>query len=316
MPMHLQKRRKLQLSNLDAQGNATFAKQLEFVRKQNVEIRFPNFMARKLIPVKNDVDPGVNTITWRSYGPTGVAKIISNYADDLPRADVTGEQNSSQVYSIGNAYGFSIDEVAASAYQGTSLDTKKAAAARRANELKVEDLASIGDARYNIIGLLNQPNAGAYVPPAGSLSGATTAWSTKTPGEVLADLFGIRQTIINSTNGVEKPNTIVVPEAQFGLIATTPRSINSDTTLLDFFLKTSPGVEVLAWERLKGAGASSTDRMVAYYRDPDYLEMNIPKEWTELDPQERNLAIEIPCHSRFGGVILFYPLSMAYADGI
>jgi hypothetical protein len=312
--MNPKKRKKVQLSNLDAQGNATFSRQLEFIRTQNVEMRFPNFMARKLIPVKNDIDEGVLTITWRSYAPAGVAKLISSYADDLPRSDVTAEENTSKVHSIGNSYGFNIDEVAAAAYAGNSLDTKKAAAARRANEQEVERIASTGDARFNILGLLNQPNVLTYMPPAGAST--FTDWARKTGPEMLADLLGIVQGIVSTTNGIEKPNTVLLPETQMGLAMTTRIGTVSDTTVAEFFTKTRPGIELLAWERLKGAGASGSDRMIAYYRDPNYLELNIPKEWTELDPQERNLEVVIPCHSRIGGVVLYYPLSMSYGDGI
>lgn len=314
MTLRIAKRKKVQISNLDAQGNATFSRQLEYIRTQNVAMRFPNFMARTLIPVKNDIDPGVQTITWRSYAPAGVAKLISSYADDLPRSDVTAEENTSRVHSIGNSYGFSVDEIAASAYAGNELDAKKAAAARRANEQEVERIASTGDARFNILGLLNQPNVITYAVAAGAST--STAWGAKTGKEQLADLLGIIQSVISTTNGVEKPNTIILPETQYGIAATGRISDTTDTTVLEFFQKARPNIEVLAWERLKGAGVANSDRMVAYYRDPNFLELNIPKEWTELDPQERNLEVVIPCHSRIGGVVLYYPLSMSYADGI
>lgn len=314
MTLRTQKRRKVQLSSLDAQGNVMFSRQLEYLRARNVELRFPQFMARKLIPVKNDIPPGVNQITWRSYGTVGVAKLISSYAADLPRSDVTAEENSSRVYSIGNSYGFNIDEVAASAYTGAALDQKKAAAARRANEQEVERIASTGDARFNILGLLNQPNVITYTPPAGAST--YTDWARKTGAEQLADMLGIVQGIISTTNGIEMPNTLVLPENQFGLAATTRLGTTTDTTVLEFFQRARPGVEVLAWERLKGAGASAADRMIAYTRDPNFLELNIPKEWTELDPEPRNLEFIINCHSRIAGVTLYYPLSMAYGDGI
>lgn len=313
MPFALKKKRRVQVSHLDAMGNAQFAKALEVVRRNNLELRFPQFMARQLVPVKNDIDPGVQVITWRSYGPVGMAKIISNYADDLPRADVQGEENSSKVYSIGNSYGYNIDEVAASAYSGQALETKKAAAARRANEERVEALTAVGDSRFGILGLLNQPNALVYTVPAGA--GGSTTWALKTPDEILADLNGIKRAVINTTKGAEKVNTIVLPETQRGIIQTTRLSDNSDTTIEEFWTKTNPGIEILGWERLAGAGAGGTDRIVAYNRDPEYIELNIPKEWTELSPQERNLEVVVPCHSRFGGVVLYYPLSMIYADG-
>jgi hypothetical protein len=304
--------RSYNLPHLDAQGNLTFYKKLEYVRQRNLEIKFPQFKARQLIPVKNDVPAGAETVKWTTYSGVGMAKIVANYSDDLPLADVQGEENYSKVFTIGNAYRFTLQEVKAAAFSGDPLPTKKASAARRANEERVESLAATGDSRLGLLGLFNQPNATVYTIPAGAST--STTWALKTADEILADLNSIVNTVVNTTNGVEAINTIVMPQNQRTLIQNLRIAPNLETTVEEFFLKNHPDITIVTWAKAKGQGAGATDRIVGYFRDPEYIELNIPQEWEEEPPQPKNLATIVPATSRFGGVALTYPLSMVYAD--
>ncbi len=45
-----------------------------------------------------------------------MAKIISSYASDLPRADVKGKPTTAIIKSLGDSYGYSIQEMRASGY--------------------------------------------------------------------------------------------------------------------------------------------------------------------------------------------------------
>ena len=56
--------------------------------------------------------------------------------------------------------------------------------------------------------------------------------------------------------------------------------------------------------------------MIAYRRDPDAFTLEIPQMFEQLPVQERGLEFVVPCHSRIGGVIIYYPLSMAIGEGI
>jgi hypothetical protein len=56
--------------------------------------------------------------------------------------------------------------------------------------------------------------------------------------------------------------------------------------------------------------------MVAIENSADNLTLEIPMPFMQHAPQQEGLAFEVPCESRFGGVIIYYPLSMAMADSI
>lgn len=301
--------------NMDASESAIFGRQLEYVETQVFEQDYPELIGRDLIPVKSDIPSGAETYTYYEMDKRGAAKIISDYANDLPRADCFGRANTSFIKSIGDSYGYNLQEIRAAQMAKMQLDTCKAEAARQAIEEKIDKIAQIGDTAHNLLGLLNQPNVSLYTVPNGAA--ASPLWTMKTPDEILKDLNGMAIAVYDSTLGIEFIDTLILPPKQYGLIASTPRSEHSDTTILKFFLSQTPWVKaVVPWYAVKGAGAGGTDRMVGYRRDKRCLELLIPQEFESLPPQPEGLSWIVPCHARSGGVIVRKPLSIVYGDGI
>lgn len=307
--------RKFTFLRLDEADAAFFNKQLEVVRAKTYDIKFAELLARQFIPVDGSLSNGAAVVTYHQYDQVGVAKIISDYATDLPRADVRGKEFSSPIRSIGNSYGFSIQEIRGAKLAGIPLEQKKANAARRAVEQKIDEIAQFGDAENNLLGFLNQPNVILFVVPNGV--GGTPDWNSKLPDEIAADMHGCANNIVTVTKGVEVSNTMLLPLEQYQLVASKRMGDGSDTTILDFFLETSPHItEVAPWHALAGAGVGGTDRMAVYRRDQDVLQLVISQEFEQLPPQEDGLEIITPCHARCGGVVVYYPLAISFADGI
>ena len=61
---------------------------------------------------------------------------------------------------------------------------------------------------------------------------------------------------------------------------------------------------------------SSADCMLVFNSSPDKLTLEIPQPFEQFPAQERNLEFVVPCHSRLGGVIIYYPISVNIVDGI
>lgn len=302
--------------NLDAAENVFFERQLEHVRAQSYDIKYPNLLARSLIPLDASVPPGAETVKYMQYDRVGLAKVISTYGRDLPRADVKGKEFRSVVKSLGVAYGYTTQEIRAANMGGVPLDARKAQAARRAMEEKIDVLAFSGSTADSLVGFNAITNAQVYTVPNDG-TGSSQLWSSKTADLILRDMFMACQYIIDNTYGIEQPDTLLVPLSQYGKIATTPRSATSDTTILQFFLANTPYIRnVQPWWRLAGAGSGGKDRMIAYRRSPDALQLVVPMEFTQYAPQQDGLEFEIPCEMRYGGVVAYYPMSMVYADGI
>ena len=306
------------LPKLDAAENLFFARELEHVRAKSYDIKYADRKIRQLVPVDNSVDPGAEVVTYSQYDRVGVAKLIASYANDLPRADVKGKQFSVEVKGLGSSYGYSVQEIRAARLAGKPLEQRKADAARQAIEDLIDQIGASGNAATGLIGLLNIANAQTYTITAGA--GGQTRWNfgatPKTGLEVIKDLNSGVHTIVTVTKEAEKPDTVLLPTSQYAYVASTPLQTGSDTTILDFFLKNSPYIkQVESWEKLAGAGAGATDRMVVYRRDPDALQLVIPQEFEQFAPQLEGMQYTVNCHMRFGGTVFTYPLSAIYMDG-
>lgn len=301
-------------TNLDSAETMFFQRELEQVKAKSYDVLKVPLKAFELIPVDSTTAPGARTVTYEQYDSTGIAKIISNYADDLPTADVKGKEFHSTIKAIGNSYVYSKDDIRAAQFAGKPLNQRKANAAVEAHRQLMNKLAFFGDAEYGIQGLLTNAN----IPNAPVVAGAATTltWVTKTPDEILKDLNSAVSDMLDLTKGVEVPNTIVMPIAQYNHIATTARSANSDTTILQFFKGNNPGVEVMWATELKGAFTGGTDGFIVYNRNPDKLFLEVPM-MVEVSPaQEKGLSYIVPCESKFGGCIVMYPLSLSFRRGI
>ncbi|MGN6701465.1 MAG: DUF2184 domain-containing protein [Burkholderiaceae bacterium] len=300
----------------DAGESIFFARQLEYVKGQAYDVKYPPLSAMALIPVSTEVPAGAETITYTQYDQVGAAKIIANYADDLPRADVSGKQFTSPIRGIGISYGYNLQEIRAAQMANANIDSRKMRAAMRGHEELVNKLAWNGDAVTGLPGLLSNTNISEYVLP-NNTAGTSKKWADKTADEILDDMNGIANSINTLTKGVHRPNEMWLPLAAYSLISTRPRSTQSDTTILEFFLKNQPFItSVKPVLEMVGAGAGGTDRMFVGEINAENLQMEIPMMFQQHAPQVRGLEYVVPCESRFGGVIVRYPLAFAFADGI
>lgn len=309
--------KKLPVDRLDSEESIFFARELEAIKAKTYDVKYAELKYLQLLPLSTEAGPSAEEITYRQYDMVGMAKIIGNYADDLPRVDVKGKEFKSKVKSLGDSFGYNIQEIRASRMAGKSLEQRRASVARRAIEQLANRLAFFGDTASGIVGFITHPNISTVTLPADG-TGASKLWSTKTPDQILRDMNLVANSIVSNTKGVEVPDTMVLPIEQYNLIASTPRSANSDTTILKYFLTNNPYIKTVSWlNELDNAGTGGVlDVMVAYRKDPDALQVEVPSPFEQLEPEKRGLEYVIDCLMRFGGVSVYYPLSVAKAEGL
>jgi hypothetical protein len=302
--------------NLDSDESIFFERELEALKSKTYDIKYPELKARTLIPVSFEAGPGAETISYEQYSQVGMAKLIANYADDLPRADVGAKKFSSPVKSVAMSYGWNLQEVRAAAMAGKPLVTRKAGAAKRGHMAMENSIAWFGDSASGLPGFLSNANVSTVVIPADG-TGASALWSTKTPDQIIRDINLMTRTVHTVSKGVEFANTLLLPLEQFNLLFDTPRSSTSDTSIGKWVLDNNPHLDTIDWlEELNGTGPSGADQMAVYNRNPEKLTLEIPQDFEQLPVQERGLEFLVPTHHRVGGVIMYYPLSVAKASGI
>lgn len=317
----------LNLPHMDADESVFFARELEFVKSRSYDKKYADLKARTLIPMSSEAEPWADAIVYESFDHVGVAKMITGYSDDLPRADVKGSQFINPVKSLASSFGYNIMEVRKSKARGKSLEQRKANAAKRAILEYENRLAFLGDEKTNLEGFLNHSNLPEVTLPSDNsvTPSAGTEWldtdgitALKTPAQILRDMHAIANAVVTQTLGVEKPDTMLLPRSCYLHVASTPWSTSNDgRTILEIFLQQSQFVKNVDWlNELETCGDSTSRRAIAYRRDPECLTMEVPQDVEQFDPQPRNLEFVVPVHSRFGGVLFYYPLSAAYADNL
>ena len=299
----------------DANESMFFARQLEAIKAQTYDVKRANLNALQLMPVSTDVPEGATTITYRQYDTVGMAKVIANYANDLPRADVTGKEFTSNIRSIGNAFGYNTQEIRSAIFAGVNLPARKAMAATRAHQEKINALAFTGDADHGLPGLISNANV-PEVTLAADGTGSAKTFASKTADKIVRDVNSLINKIISQSKGVHRATEVWMPVEQYALIATTQNSTASDTTILQFLQQVHPGITFRQVVELDGAGASGADRMYAIENSRDNWAIEIPMMMKMYSPQQKGLEFEVPVESRFGGVIIEYPLALVFCDGV
>jgi len=302
---------------VDADSTAYFARQLETIKKKTYDEKTRPLKGLSLLPRSNEAHPGASTITYRSYKDIGIAKFIADYATgNIPKVNVIGVEVSQPIRTFAVGFDYSIQEVDQSNMTGQNIPARKAIAARKATEQLLNRTALLGDAEFGLNGFLNFPGNTEYTVPADG-TGSSKLWSTKTPDQIVRDIRGMINAVEVTTNGVEIPNTVLLPQAQYKYVETTRMGSNTDTTILQFMKTNFSDIKTWMWlTELATLGTGSTTRMMCGMVDPDHVQFEVPRAFEMLAPQARGLGWEVPTHGRTAGVLEYYPLAFAIAEGI
>ena len=299
-----------------------FARELDYIKAKSYDKVYPEFTALAHFPITHEVPAGAETTTYYSYDKTGMAKIISNYATDLPRADVKGEPSTAYIKSVGDSYGYSMQEMRASHLAGKSLDTRKAEAARYQIERKMNQIAWAGDADAKLVGVLSTGNNIPIVSPATVVvDGANkTEWEYKSADEILTDVNNIWAYQSQVTMDVEHADKLMIPPKQY-LDISTRRIPTTGITVKKFLLDNSPYLkEIISAAELSAAATDTNpfaaDTAFAFTDDEEKFSVEIPMEFYQYPLQAKGLEIEIPCEARIAGAIMYYPMANVICSGI
>ena len=306
-----------------------FARELDHVKGQSYDVEYPELTGLSLFPISNEADAAAETITYYTYDKQGLAKVIDNYSDDLPRADVDGKPSTAKVKSLGASYGYSIQEMRASRMANKGLDARKAEAARYAIDSKTNIIAWKGDEASGLMGVLSSGQSiPLYTIPT---VGGKTKWTEKGADDILADINGMAKYVAKTTKNVERPDTLCVPAEVYMDIATR-RIPDTATTVLSFLLEHSPYIKNIVSAAELDANSPETNPYAEgapgvtanagvgvaflFKKDPRKLTLENPLPYTQHTVQVKNLETTVPCEARTAGVIVYYPLSALIAVGV
>lgn len=264
-------------------------------------ILYPQFL-----PVITAGNPWAPSTTFVSANHQGQAGYINGNADDVPMADAGLDATVKQAYMGGIGYGYGLEEINASRLGGFNLAEEKAYAARRAYEVKIEDIAFNGDATKGFTGL-----KGVSASTATPLGSTITKWvaGSTTANQIALDLVGLVKK--TGAGNVQTADTIVMDDAQFD-IADTTFFANSSMTAIDYLRRKYPSLRITGVVGL--TNSSSKSLYIAYRRSPDVIALYIPMPHRFLPVYQAGpLRWEVPGIFRVAGVNFKRKQDIAFA---
>lgn len=323
-------------SRADANESAFIQRALNFVESEVYYTDVPPLEGREYVPVDRSAPEGAKTTSYRKITRVGKA-VIGTSAGDASTSVFFTEEYFHQFHPIRMAYQYTYDDLLAAAMassngQSINIDLEHALSVREAIEKTLDTVAAFGSATpptgvdsigpdVGWLGLLNQPNANVYVIPVGAGVGATTAWATKTPDEIIADLSGIVAAQVDVTYKVHRPKRIITPVLQYEKqLAGRGMGDGRTATVLSYFVETRKAseqpVEVRSWINCKGADPNNSgqDMMVAYDPNRRFVRHMISQEFIQMPPQLTDETYKVPCRAKTCGVVCPKPLSISYSS--
>lgn len=304
---------------IDAQAAFAFAiKQASIIEPGVYATRYPDIQYRDLIPVDTSGSEFATSVTYFSSDKFGKADWINGNADDVPKAGTNRTKHETGVHTAGIGYGWGWEELGRAQLLGINLSADDAMAARRAAEEMIDRVALQGDTSKNFEGLFNNSSVTAS-------AAATGNWTASTNSDlIVADLNNAILNVFNGTNTVAIADTLLLPWTKFNLIATKRMSTDTDSTVLQYFLRnnaytamTGRPLTVRGLRGLDTAGVSGNARVIAYRNSPDVLKLHMPMPHRFLPVwQSGPMRWDVPGVMRLGGLDIRLPKEIVYMDGV
>lgn len=302
-----------------------FMSNMEHFRNRFHEVKHQDLFWTKVIPaesVDTGINPGANSMSYPISDWRGMGAFRARNGRNIPTVSMVMGKNNVPIEVGGISATMDTDELRAVQYgQRMDLRTKFPEIMRKACDLHREGTFFYGDLNVGFLPWLDYPGIPESVVAAGA--GGATEWESKTPDEILYDMNMALVSVWVNSRQKHMPNWVALPSGHYGYISSTPRSSNSDTTILEYFLKNNlytnesgNAITVVALPYLDDAGVSGAARMVVGEKAVDNFDMPFSLPFELLEPQKHGFSIDLFAEYKFGSVHMSYPMSYLFTDGI
>lgn len=256
----------------------------------------------------------------QNYGAIGTQSAtgkpwISSNTTAIPTVSIDGTKESSPIRLLSHEISYTGIALEKSRMSGMDLERDSYNALTKLYNQGIDEQVYIGDTHFSVKGLTNSATV-----TAGSVSGGV--WSGKTADAIVADVNAALEASWAATGYNICPNKLILPPAQFALIAGKLVSTAGNISVLQYIKNNSitlavngTPLDIVSSKWLTGRGVSSADRMVVYTNSNEYLRfplVPIRRETTET----RGLFAVATYLWAMGQVEFIYPETVRYVDGI
>lgn len=215
----------------------------------------------------------------------------------------------------GMQLGWTIPELESAQKLGRPVDTQKFDGMKLKHNMDIDEQVYIGDTALGYTGLVNGT--------VGTNTNAQTGtWSTATAQQILDDINELLNAVYASSGYAVCPSELRLPPLKFSMLVSKLVSSAGNISILEFVKQNSLSnsingrplnIQPLKW--LYQRGTSSTDRMIAYTKDTQYVRFPlVPLQRTPLE--YRGIHQLTTYFGRLGVTEMVYPETVGYRDGI
>lgn len=250
--------------------------------------------------------------------------LIGGATDDIALMQANVNKDVYPVYTW--AHGMKIPFVDSRKYDtiGRSIDSILDRGIRLNYNKTIDQLVYQGFKNVGQTGIINDVNVVAQAADNGAAGTAT--WETKTVDEILWD---INKAITEAWAASEyddsaTANHILLPPDKYAYLVSTRIGTSGDRNILEYVLENNiarrngADLVIAPCRWLKGAGTSSTDRMVVYVNDKNFLYFDLPVPLTRAmtQPAVLQFAFVTIYAAQMGPAKFLYTQPARYIDGI
>ncbi|SHL05110.1 major capsid family protein [Fibrobacter sp. UWH4] len=301
----------------NAKQQATILQLFGVIANETYGLEREALKATTFIPAQGGIAPWIMSWAYRVVSEVGMAKFISDYADDLPPVERLMKLETIGIKTLGDSYSYSEFELLQWLTAGVDVSRDRAETARRKIDEKVDRVLLVGDDEQGVTGLFNNANVTVENVAAGAAT--TTTWKTKTLDEIVKDVNALVDAAYTLNKGTITFDTIILPHDAYSHVTTTRVSQYDGTTILAYLKTLFRELGIVNWEEsrlLDGAGENGVNRAVFYKKSASILSFVLPEPFVQKEAQPHALHYKVPCYARIGGTVIKNPKGILYADGL
>lgn len=264
-----------------------------------------------------------------SYGITGGAvnsPVTAGGANGIPTVQASVDKGVYKAHVFAVALRVMFQDMQRSNYTGRSLNNLLQDGVRMTYDKHMDANVYVGLTDYGTTGLINNPDATETTVASNGATSPSTKWADKTAEQILEDINNALTAgwAANEYDPSAMPNHILLPYEQYNYILTKKVTDLATETIFDFVMRNNASSKnggdlfIGATRWCKGAGSSSSDRMVVYNNDRRFAKMDelVPLSRIMSQPNVANVCYDTAYMANISEVQILYPTSITYWDGI
>ncbi len=318
----------------DAVDTAFAARQLEFVYAEATKREFEALPfadeSDPLIPWDRSVDAGAETFVYYLTETSGTAVFIATMAggEDLPSPSIYGAEVVGRTQVFASQIVVTVQQLRKAAFAKLNLEAELGVGDKRAHAEVLNDVAAFGREDLGLPGFVNHPQVPRGPAAEKAAAGSSTYWNVATPAELIADVLGLVNGILEDTGEIYRPDTIIMPARYLRILAQTTASEDGSArgnapSVLSYIetalAKGGTPCTFRACEQLrasKSQGNLATDAMMAYSRKTEHVRLVVPMYYDVHAVQQDGFKLKTPTESMVGGIAFPVPATAAMVTGL